>query len=252
MLIDTHSHTYYSEDKDAENILKECEENNIKIILNGIDKSSNKEVIELSKKFSNVYAAIGYDHSVVDSIKEEDIKLLEKQIKEEKIIAIGEIGLDYYWIKDNKEKQKELFIKQLDLAEKYNLPVIVHSRDAVNDVYEILKNRKNKGSIHCYSGSIEMAKKFIDIGFYIGVDGPITFKNNKKQKELIREINLNHILVETDSPYLTPEPNRGKKNSPLNLKYIIKTISEELNKNVEDVENITFNNARMLFDLDNK
>ena len=252
MLIDTHSHTYYSEDKDAENILKECEENNIKIILNGIDKSSNKEVIELSKKFSNVYAAIGYDHSVVDSIKEEDIKLLEKQIKEEKIIAIGEIGLDYYWIKDNKEKQKKLFIKQLDLAEKYNLPVIVHSRDAVNDVYEILKNRKNKGSIHCYSGSIEMAKKFIDIGFYIGVDGPITFKNNKKQKELIREINLNHILVETDSPYLTPEPNRGKKNSPLNLKYIIKTISEELNKNVEDVENITFNNARMLFDLDNK
>lgn len=252
MLIDTHSHTYYSEDKDAENILKECEENNIKIILNGIDKSSNKEVIELSKKFSNVYAAIGYDHSVVDSIKEEDIKLLEKQIQEEKIIAIGEIGLDYYWIKDNKEKQKELFIKQLDLAEKYNLPVIVHSRDAVNDVYEILKNRKNKGSIHCYSGSIEMAKKFIDIGFYIGVDGPITFKNNKKQKELIREINLNHILVETDSPYLTPEPNRGKKNSPLNLKYIIKTISEELNKSVEDVENITCNNARMLFDLDNK
>ena len=120
MLIDTHSHTYYSEDKDAENILKECEENNIKIILNGIDKSSNKEVIELSKKFSNVYAAIGYDHPVVDSIKEEDIKLLEKQIKEEKIIAIGEIGLDYYWIKDNKEKQKKLFIKQLDF-----MPVLI-------------------------------------------------------------------------------------------------------------------------------
>ncbi len=249
MLIDTHAHTYYSEDENAEKILMECKEKNIKVILNGIDKDSNEEVINLSKKFSNVYAAIGYDHSVVDNISDDDIKLLEKQIKEENITAIGEIGLDYYWIKDNKEKQKELFIKQLDLAEKYDLPVIIHSRDAVNDVYEILKSRHNKGSIHCYSGSIDMAKKFINIGFYIGIDGPITFKNNRKQKEMIKEIDLNHILLETDSPYLTPEPNRGQKNSPLNLKYIAKTISEELEISIENIENITSNNANTLFDL---
>jgi TatD DNase family protein len=249
MLIDTHAHTYYLEDENADEILKECQRNNIKVILNGIDKESNKQVIELSKKFNNVYAAIGYDHSVVNKITDEDLKLLEEQIKIEKIVAIGEIGLDYYWTKDNKEQQKDLFIKQLDLAKKYDLPVIIHSRDAVQDVFDILKSRNNKGSIHCYSGSTEMAKEFIKIGFYIGIDGPITFKNNKKQKEMIKEIDINHILVETDSPYLSPEPKRGQKNSSLNLKYIVKKIADELSMEYDEIEKITSNNATTLFDL---
>ena len=249
MIIDTHCHMYLSECENAEEIIKECKQENIKVILNGIDKESNKQVIEISKKYDNVYAAIGYDHSTVDKISEDDMNLLEEQIKENNIIAIGEIGLDYYWVKDNKEKQKELFVKQLDLAKKYDLPIIVHSRDAVQDVYDILKDKNLRGSIHCYSGSKEMAKEFIKIGFYIGIDGPITFKNNKKQRDMVKELNKDYILVETDSPYLSPEPVRGKKNTPLNLKYIINQIAEELDLTYDQVKEITTNNAVRLFDL---
>lgn len=249
MIIDTHCHIYYSEVENAEEIIKECKKNNIVMILNGIDKKSNLEVLELSKKYDNVYAAIGYDYSVVNEITDEDLKLLENQLKNEKVVAIGEIGLDYYWIKDNKEKQKELFIKELELAEKYNLPVIIHSRDAVQDVYDILKTRNLRGSIHCYSGSTEMAKEFIKIGFYIGIDGPITFKNNKKQREMVKNIDINHILVETDSPYLSPEPNRGKVNTSLNLVYILKQIANELDMEYEEIKEITTNNARNLFKI---
>lgn len=223
--------------------------NNIYLILNGIDKKGNLEILELSKKYDNVYAALGYDHSVVNEITNDDLKLLESQIQNEKVVAIGEIGLDYYLIKDNKEKQKQLFIKELDLAEKYNLPVIVHSRDAVQDVYDILKTKKLKGSIHCYSGSTQMAQEFTKIGFYIGIDGPITFKNNKKQREMVKNIDINHILVETDSPYLSPEPNRGKVNTSLNLIYILKQIALELNMSEEEIIKLTTNNARNLFKI---
>ena len=249
MIIDTHCHIYYSEVENADEIIKECKKNNIVMILNGIDKKSNLEVLELLKKYDNVYAAIGYDHSVVDEINEEDLILLENQLQNEKVIAIGEIGLDYYWVKDNKEKQKQLFIKELELAEKYNLPVIIHSRDAVQDVYDILKTRNLRGSIHCYSGSTEMAQEFIKIGFYIGIDGPITFKINKKQRQMVKDIDIKHILVETDSPYLSPEPNRGKANTSLNLVYIIKQIATECNMNYEDIRDITTNNARKLFKI---
>ena len=249
MIIDTHCHIYYNECKNAEQILQKCKENNIIVILNGIDKESNKQVIELSKKYDNVYAAIGYDHSVVDKIGKEELLLLENQIKENNVVAIGEIGLDYHWIKNNKEKQKELFIAQLNLAEKYNLPVIVHSRDAVQDVYDILKKKNLKGSIHCYSGSKEMAKEFVKLGFYIGIDGPITFKNNKNQREIVKEINKDYLLVETDSPYLSPEPFRGEENTSLNLKYIIEQIAKELNLSYEETREFTTNNALRLFDL---
>lgn len=250
MMIDTHAHTYMIEDENAIDILKECEKQNILVILNGVDKKSNQEVLELSKRFKNVYASIGYEYSNADKYNQKDLVLLEEQIKNNKVVAIGEIGIDYHYTKDNKETQKELFRKQLDLAEKYNLPVIVHSRDAVQDVYDELKNRNLKGSIHCYSGSKEMAKEFVKLGFYIGVDGPITFKNNKKQKNVIKNIDINHILTETDSPYLSPEPKRGQKNSPLNLKYIVKVLAEELNISENEMQKITLENAKRLFDLD--
>lgn len=249
-MIDTHAHTYFSEDENTDEILDACNKKGIVVILNGVDKESNLEVLELSKKYNNVYAAIGYEHSNACKYTDDDLRLLENQIKNNKVIAIGEIGLDYYWTKENKEEQKELFIKQLNLAEKYNLPVIIHSRDAVQDVYNILKERNLKGSIHCYSGSVEMAKEFIKLGFYIGIDGPITFKNNKKQRDLVKNIDMNYILVETDSPYLSPEPNRGKKNSPLHLKYIIESIAKELGKEYLEIEKITTKNAVRLFDLD--
>ena len=249
MIIDTHCHIYNSEIENAEEIIKECKKNNIYMILNGIDPNSNKEILDLAKKFDNVYAALGYDHSVVNDITEEDIKLLDEQLSNEKVIAVGEIGLDYYWVKDNKETQKELFEKMLNLAEKHNLPVIVHAREAIGDTYDILKKHKVIGSMHCYQGSKEMAKEFIKLGFYIGIDGPITYKNNKKQKEMIKEIDINHILVETDSPYLSPEPVRGTQNTSMNLKYIIKSASDELNISNDEMIKILENNTKKLFNI---
>ena len=252
MIIDTHCHIYKSEIENAEEIIKECAKNNIYMILNGIDVESNKEVLELAGKYDNVYAALGYDHSVVDKITDEDISLLDSQLDNSKVVAVGEIGIDYYWVKDNKERQKELFEKMLHLAEKHKLPVIVHAREAIQDAYDILKKHNVIGSMHCYQGSSEMAKEFIKLGFYIGIDGPITYKNNKKQKEIIKNIDVNRILVETDAPYLLPEPKRGEKNTPLNLIYIIEKMSEELNISLEEMISITTNNARSLYERINK
>ena len=249
MIIDTHCHIYNSEMENAEEIIKECAKNNIYMILNGVDPESNKEILELANKYDNVYAALGYDHSVVNTITEEDISLLDEQLDNDKVIAVGEIGIDYYWVKDNKEQQKELFEKMLNLAEKHNLPVIVHAREAIQDAYDILKEHNVVGSMHCYQGSKEMAKEFIKLGFYIGIDGPITYNNNKKQKEMVKEIDINHILIETDSPYLTPEEKRGEKNTSLNLIYIIRKIAEELNKTEEEMIKITTENAKELFKL---
>ena len=248
MIIDTHCHIYNSEIENAEEIIKECAKNNIYMILNGVDPESNKEILELSKKYDNVYAALGYDHSVVDKITEEDISLLDEQLNNEKVVAVGEIGIDYYWV-NNKDKQKDLFERMLNLAEKHELPVIVHAREAIGDTYEILKKHNVIGSMHCYQGSKEMSKEFIKLGFYIGIDGPITYNNNRKQKEMIKEIDIDHILVETDSPYLTPEPKRGEKNTSLNLIYIIRKIAEELNYTEDEMINITTNNAKKLFKI---
>jgi len=230
-------------------IIDECNEKDISMIINGYNIKTDKEILELSNKYNNVYAAIGLNYDDVDNFTDEDLVLLEELIKNNKINAIGEIGLDYYWTKENKDKQIHFFEKQLDLAEKYDLPVIVHARDSVQDVYDILKKHKVRGTMHCYSGSVEMAKEFVKIGFYIGIDGPITFKNNKKGVEVVKEIPIERLLLETDSPYLSPEPNRGKQNSPLNLIYIAEKISEIKEITVDKVNDITSNNAKELFNL---
>ncbi len=249
MIIDTHCHIYHSEMENAEEIIKEALKNDISIILNGIDQKSNEEVLELSKNHDNVYAALGYFHTLADEITDEDISLLDKQLESDNVIAIGEIGLDYYERKDNKDKQKELFEKMLNLAEKHNLPVIVHSRKAMQDTYDILKKHNAVGSMHSYQGSAEMAQEFIKLGFYIGIGGTITHKNNKKTKEMIKRIGIDHVLLETDSPYLAPEEKRGEQNTSLNLKYIIRKISEELDIEEEKVLEITTENAQRLFNI---
>lgn len=249
MIIDTHCHIYHSEMENAEEIIREALEKDIFIILNGIDQKSNEEVLELSKNHENVYAALGYFHTLADEITDEDISLLDKQLESDKVIAVGEIGLDYYDRKDNKEKQKELFKKMLNLAEKHNLPVIVHSRKAMQDTYDILKKHNAVGSMHSYQGSAEMAQEFIKLGFYIGIGGTITHKNNKKTKEMIKRIGIDHVLLETDSPYLAPEEKRGEQNTSLNLKYIIRKISEELDLEEEKVLEITTENAQRLFNI---
>ncbi|WP_296798444.1 TatD family hydrolase [uncultured Methanobrevibacter sp.] len=249
MIIDTHCHIYYSEMDNAEEIIRQAAENDICIILNGTDPSSNREVLELSAKYENVYAALGYFYSFADEITDEDISLLDSQLTNDKVIAVGEIGIDYYHTKDNADKQKELFEKMIGLAQKHDLPVIVHSRKAIQDTFDILKKHDVVGSLHCYQGSGEMAREFIKLGFYIGIGGPVTHKNNKKIRKMLKKIDINHILVETDSPYLTPEEKRGEKNTSLNLKYIIRKIAEELDIEEDKVIEITTDNAKRLFNI---
>lgn len=248
-IIDTHCHLYPSEMQNAEEIIKECADNNISVILNGVDIASNNEILELSKKYDNVYAAIGLNYDQIDTFTDEDLVLLEEQIKNNKIVALGEIGIDYYWTKENSEKQIYFFKKQLELAEKYDLPVIVHAREASQEVFDIIKNSNvRKGSMHCYAGSIELAKEYIKLGFYIGIDGPITYDNNRKGVELVSNIPVENLLIETDSPYLSPL--RGQINTPLNLKYIAGKISEIKNISIEEIYEITYNNANNLFVLE--
>ena len=248
-MIDTHCHVIKEEMDNYIDIIEECNNKDISMIINGYNNDINKEIISLSNKYNNVYAACGLNYDEVDKFSDKDLSDLEDIIKNNKISAIGEIGLDYYWTKDNKDKQIYFFEKQLELAEKYDLPVIVHARESVQDVYDILKKHKVKGTMHCFSGSLEMAKEFVKIGFYIGIDGPITFKNNKKGIEVVKEIPIERLLLETDSPYLSPEPNRGKQNNPLNLIYIAEKMSEIKGISLDKVIEITNNNAKELFNL---
>ena len=249
MLIDTHCHIYNSEMENADEIIKKAAENDIHMVLNGTDPLSNREVLELSGRYENVHAALGYFYSFADEITDEDISLLDRQLEDDSVIAVGEIGLDYYHTKDNKDKQKELFEKMLDLAQKHDLPVIVHSRKSMQDTFDILKNHDVSGSMHCYQGSAEMAREFVNLGFYIGVGGPVTQANNKKKRKTLRQIGISHILVETDSPYLAPEEKRGERNTPMNLKYIVGKIAEELDISEDEVMEITTENAKRLFEI---
>jgi TatD DNase family protein len=250
-IIDTHSHIYPSEVKNAEDIINECKKNNVFLILNGVDIDSNNEIIKLSKKYDNVYAAIGLNYDQIDKFTDSDLVLLEEQIKNNKIVAIGEIGIDYHWTKENSEKQIYFFKKQLELAKKYDLPVIVHSREASQEVFDIIKDSGvRKGSMHCFSGSLELAKEYIKLGFYIGIDGPITYPNNRKGVDIITNIPVDNLLLETDSPYLPPESKRGETNTPLNLEEIASKVSEVKNISIEEIYNITYNNAKKLFNLE--
>jgi TatD DNase family protein len=249
MMIDTHCHIYASEMEDAEEIIRQAAENDIHMILNGTDPSSNREILELSARYDNVHAALGYFYSFADEVTDEDISLLDRQLKNDNVVAVGEIGLDYYHTKDNMESQKQLFEKMLDLAEKHDLPVIVHSRKSMKDTFDMLKRHDVVGSMHYYQGSAEMAREFIRLGFYIGIAGPVTHTNNKKIRKTLKTVDVNRMLVETDSPYLSPEEKRGEKNTSLNLKYIVGKVAEELDMSEDDIIEITTRNARELFRL---
>ena len=235
--------------ENAEETIKESLENDMVLILNGTDLKSNEEVLKLAETHENVYAALGYFHTMADEITDDGISLLDNQLDNDKVIAVGEIGLDYYHGKDNKDKQKELFERMLDLAEAHDLPVIVHSRKAMQDTYDILKRHNVVGTMHSYQGSEPMAQEFIKLGFYIGIGGTITHKNNKKARKVLNEIGIHHVVLETDSPYLPPEEKRGEKNTPLNLKYIIEKIAEELDMDEKEIIKITTENAQRLFKI---
>jgi len=246
MLIDTHCHLSYEDYDNLEEIIKNMDGI---MIASGCNDKTNKEVLELVSKYDNVYGTLGIHPEEVDNINEDSFKFIEENINNPKIVAIGEIGLDYYWVKDNKEKQKEVLKKQLDIATKYNKPIVVHSRDAIQDTYDILKKYSLKGSLHCFSSSLEMAREFIKLGYKIGVGGTVTFKNSKKLQEIVKEIDLKDILLETDSPYLSPEPFRGKRNNPSNTHYVALKIAELKDIDIKEVLDITSANAISLFDL---
>jgi len=248
MFTDTHCHISEDYYDNIDTIIENAKKSGItKLIMNGSDAKSNKEVIELSNKYNEVYPALGIHPEVVDTYDDNDIKFIEDNIN--KIIAIGEIGLDYHYDNPNKEDQIELFEKQLSLADKYNLPVIVHSRDAIEDTIKSLKKFPNvTGSIHCFTGSLETANIYIKMGYKLGFGGVTTFKN-AKIKNILKEIPTSAILLETDSPYLSPEPVRGTKNEPRNVSYIAKFIADTLEISLDELSKITENNVHDLFDI---
>lgn len=250
MFIDTHMHIGDDFGVEPDLYVKNASDAQVEVL---IASFCEKDDIMLSTKFvekyKNLYACIGYHPEVSNKIVEKDYETLEEMVKNNpKIVAIGEFGLDYYWNKDNKDKQREVFCKQLEIAEKLKLPVVIHSRDSINETYEILKKYKVSGVIHCFSGSLEMAKKFISLGFLLGIGGVVTFKNSKLF-EVIEKLELTNIVLETDSPYLTPEPNRGKTNESSNIFYIAQKIAEIKNISLENVAKITTENAIRTFDL---
>lgn len=247
MIFDTHSHYTDEQFSDIEELLTKLNtENSVsEIITCGTDIASSKAAISLSERFPFVYAAIGY-HPEEFSRCDLDLDTLKSLITK-KVLAIGEIGLDYYWNKENKEKQKHGFIEQIKLAQKLNLPVIVHDRDAHGDTLHILKEYTPKGVVHCFSGSTEMAKEVIKIGMYIGVGGVVTFKNAKNLPEVIENSPLDRILLETDAPYLAPVPFRGKRNDSSLIPYIAEKIGDIKGISADEVLKITRQNAYNLF-----
>ncbi len=249
-MIDTHCHIYqeyYDNLDELINLIKASGVN--KIIVNGCDMNSNIEVLELIKKYDIVYGAIGFHPTELSDNLEEDIKFLENHINDDKIVAIGEIGLDYHYDNTDKLKQQNMFKRQLDIASKYKKPVIVHSRDAIQDTYDIMKGYNLKGSIHAFAGSLEMAKAFVELGYLLGIGGVSTYKNAKNIVNVIESIPLAYLLLETDSPYLTPEPYRGKTNTPANLKIIAQKISEIKQISLSETVKKTTENAERLFDF---
>lgn len=250
MYIDTHCHVFSEYYDNIEGIVKKCKEKGVtKIIVSGCDMKSNMEVLELINKYDIIYGTIGFHPTELDDFKDEYFDFLINNINNKKIVGIGEIGLDYHYENTDKEKQKEIFNRQLEISEKFNKPVIIHSRDSIGETYNILSKYNLRGSIHCFNGSLEMAKLFIKLGYKLGVGGIITFKNAKNIKEVVRNIDLSYILLETDSPYLSPEPYRGNKNDPSNIPVIAECIASIKDVTNVDVARVTTSNAEGIFDF---
>ncbi len=252
-LFDSHSHLNdekFDEDRE-EQIKKICESGVSNFITAGYSVESSKKALEIAKKYDFIYTTAGVSPNDIPQTEEELWKQLaeiEKIVEKnkEKICAIGEIGLDYYWNTDNKELQKKAFIEQIKIANKYNLPIVIHTREAVMDTLQILKENKvtKTGVFHCCPQNRELIKEGLKLGFYISFAGPITFRNSKNAEEMINLVPNDRILIETDSPYLAPEPVRGTRNTPANVKYIAQKIADVKGLTLEEVEKITFENTK--------
>ena len=250
MIFETHAH--YDDpafDRDRDRLLALLKDEGIAPIVNiGASIESTKSTVELAHRYDHVYAAIGVHPSDCGDLTEKDIEWLKDLSSDEKVVAIGEIGLDYHYDEPDREIQKKWFIRQLELAGDTSLPIVVHSRDAAQDTYEIIKDfRGLRGVIHCFSYSAELAREYVKMGYYIGVGGVVTFKNGRKLHEVVREIPLESIVVETDAPYLSPEPYRGRRNSSAFIPYIIERIADLKNVSYETVESAVYENAADLY-----
>lgn len=248
MFTDIHCHIY-EEYYDVDDIMKKINSSNVnRVINNACDFKTSLEVLDLSNKYSNMYCAIGLHPE--NNLYEIDnvMALIIKNKNNPKMVAIGEIGLNYYYNKDNKEQQIEVLCKQLKLAEKLNLPVIIHSREATGDMLSILKKYDVKGIIHCFNGSVEVAKEYIKLGYKLGINGVITFKNCKLI-EVIKIIGVDNVVFETDSPYLAPVPFRGEENNSTHVIDIVDFVSSNTGVSVEDLANISNKNIKDIFDI---
>lgn len=248
MYTDTHCHIRKDIYKDIDEIVDKAINAGVtKMINNGTNLESNKEVLELSKKYDSLYPSLGIQPEELDDDIEESLEFIESNINE--IVAIGEIGLDYYYSEDTKDKQLEVFEKQLILAEKYNKPIIIHTRNAFDDTLKIIKRHPNvKGVIHCFSDGLEEAREYIKLGYMLGIDGIVTFKNSNL-KDVLKNIDISNIVLETDSPYLSPVPNRGKQNNPSNIPYIASYIADIYNISLEELQQKISKNVKNMFNI---
>ena len=252
MIFDTHCHLYDDPFTDLEDVIKRAQDNKVELMLIPSDNIINsKKSIDLASKYSFIYSAIGIFPGEVDNLDLSCLEEIEKLAQNKKVKAIGEIGLDYHYYQDNKEKQKLFFIKQIELANKLHLPIIVHSRDACEDTLALLdEHRPLYGCVfHCFSYSVEVMKILMKRGYYIGLDGPVTYKNASTPKQVAKEVDINRLLVETDSPYLTPTPHRGERNEPARIIYTIQEIALLRNMFYDDVCKITYENGRRFFSI---
>lgn len=254
MLFDTHAHLDDSRfNEDREYIINKLKEEGVEYIVNpGADIPSSLRAIELSKKYDFIYSAVGVHPHDVKDMDNDTIDVLRNLSKNEKVVAIGEIGLDYYYDNSPRDLQRKWFEEQIKLANELKLPIIIHDRDAHQDTFNIIKNTKSNDIgcvLHCYSGNLELATEYVKMGCFISIAGPVTFKNNKKTLEVIREIPLEYLLIETDSPYLSPEPHRGKRNDPSYVRYVAEKIAVEKGISYEKVCSATMENAKKFFNI---
>ena len=252
MIFDTHAHydaEQFNADRDA--VLAALPEKGVGLVVDpGCDGDSSRMALSLTERFEYVYAAVGWHPEEWESWDKNSIPLLRELARQPKVVAIGEIGLDYYWDREHKDLQKEMLERQLCLALERELPVIIHDREAHEDCLEmVLRYPELRGVFHCFSGSAEMASALLRRGWYLGFDGPVTYKNNKKAAAVLAVTPLDRILVETDSPYMAPEPVRGRRNDSANLSYVIERIAALKGVTPQEMESVTWENGCRLFGI---
>ncbi|MBO8172663.1 MAG: TatD family hydrolase [Bacillaceae bacterium] len=254
MLFDTHAHLNDEKfDEDRDEVIRRARENGVTRIMNiGYNRETIPTCLELAEKYDFIYAAVGWHPHDAKDMTDEDLHWIEELARHPKVVALGEMGLDYYWDNSPRDVQAEVFRKQIRLAKKVKLPIVIHDREAHQDIVDILREENAAevgGIMHCFSGSWELARQCLDMNFYISLGGPVTFKNAKKPKEVAQKVPLDRLLIETDSPYLTPEPYRGKRNESGYVRYVAEKIAELRGVELEELAEATMNNARTLLKI---